>query len=118
MLIEETVARLRDLGAEWLRLLDLRVEQARLRLRGIVFAACIALWLVVALVLATALALARVIAGLAGLLAGALGSAWAGDLAAGSIVLGGIVLLGLAVHLWIRRAGLARLRQKYPPDGA
>lgn len=113
-LLDEALSRLRDIGAELLHLLDLRVEQARLRVRGVVFRVCIALWLALALMLLTGLGLARAVAGLAGLLGGAFGSAWAGDLAAGSIVIGAIVLLGLAVCWRIRRAGLARLRRKYP----
>ncbi len=112
-LVDEALGRLRGFVAELSRLLDLRVEQARLRVRGIVLRACVGLWFALVLACATGLALSRLVAGLAGLLGQALGSAWAGDLAAGSIVIGALALAGFVVVARIRRAGLARLQRKF-----
>jgi hypothetical protein len=53
---------------------------------------------------------------LAGLLGETFESAWAGDLAAGSIVIGLLAVVLLVARARVRRAGLSRLRRKYEPQ--
>jgi hypothetical protein len=110
---DDTLLRFRELGEELFRLVSLRVEKTRLGLRSGVFRSAFWLWLGLILVVGTALGLAMIVIGLAELLASALGRPWAGDLAAGILVIATVVLVMLAVRWRIRRAGLARLRRKY-----
>jgi len=111
--LDDVVSRLGALGREFVRLLDVRIEQTRLGIRGAIVRTVIVLWIVLALVVVTAAAIGRVVAGLSALLAIALGSAWAGDLAAGSLLLALLALAALAIRAGLRRAGLRRLRKKF-----
>jgi len=111
--LDDVVSRLGDLGREFVRLLEVRIEQTRLGIRGAIARTVIVLWLVLALVVVTAVAVGRIVAGLSALLAIALGSAWAGDLAAGSLLLVLLALTALAIRARLRRAGLRRLKKKF-----
>ena len=115
--LARAMAELREMLRDVAELSQVQLEKARLGVRSGVFNAGLATWLFVAAIATTIVAVYFFIDGLSGGLSEVLGSAWAGRLAGGLLVMI-VIAIGVAiVRGRERRSNLKRFRQKFEkPD--
>jgi hypothetical protein len=108
------LARFAEIRVHVERLLAVQIDRLRILVRESAFRTGALLWLTVVLVAATVGAVVHVLSGLAGALATAFGGReWAGDLAAGGLVLAGLLLGLAAVRARKRRAAFRKMAERY-----
>ncbi len=107
------VAQLQEMVSQLRRLIDVQVDRARVGAREATFR--IALWGLAFVASSTLIVVATFffVRGVSGLIAALTERTWAGDLFGGLLLL---LMLGsfvLTARGWLRRRGLARLKQRY-----
>jgi len=111
--ISEQVGEIRD---QLERLLNIQFDRLRLRLRTGLFWLLSSLLFGAVCVVATAAAVLYLLEGVSGLFTALFGgNVWAGDLAAGGLVLLSVLLMVVLFGGRFRKKELGRLKQKYEP---
>ncbi len=111
--IGSAVAQLQEMVSQLRRLIDVRVDRARVGAREAGFR--IAVW-GLAFVAGSALIVVATfffVRGVSGLIAAVTARTWAGDLLGGLLMLVMLSSFVLAARGWLRRRGLARLKRRY-----
>ena len=111
--IGSAVAQLQEMVTQLRRLIDVRVDRARVGTREAAFR--IALWGLAFVASSTLIVVATFffIRGVSGLIATVTARTWAGDLLGGLLILLILWAFALTARGWLRRRGLARLKQRY-----
>lgn len=117
--LDAILGRLAEIATGLQQLIDVQFSRARLELRERIFTAL--RWTLVGLLLATLTVVAAIylLRGVAGLTEDLLSEnlPWAGDLVAGAAGLLIVTAIGMIIRMRARRAGLRRLRAKFPEEG-
>ena len=112
--LDAAIVRLTEIVGSLQQLLDVQIARARVEVRERLFQLVGWLLLSVLLVALTVVAGGYLLRGLSGLFTAVLGNlTWAGDLAAGASVLLVILIVGILARARLRRANLARVREKF-----
>ncbi len=111
--IGSAVAQLQEMVSQLRRLIDIRVDRARVGAREATFR--IALWGLAFVASSTLIVVATFffVRGVSGLIAAVTARTWAGDLLGGLLMLLMLSSFVLAARGWLRRRGLARLKRRY-----
>ena len=111
--IGSAVAQLQEMVSQLRRLIDVRVDRARVGAREAGFR--IALWGLAFVAGSTLIVVATFffVRGVSGLIAAVTARTWAGDLLGGLLMLLMLSSFVLAARGWLRRRGLARLKRRY-----
>jgi uncharacterized membrane protein len=105
--LESAFANLCAIGENMRRLLVLRAERRRLRIRKWILAGITLALVLIALIPLVIAGVNRLVTGMAEGFASLFGGrSWLGDLTTGVVILGGLALFVLAIRSWLARKGL------------